>query len=90
MFEDKTLVCRDCNDEFIFTGGEQEFYQDKGFTEPKTCKICRGKNNARKEDRPRFTATCAGCGEEAILPFKPSGERPVYCSNCFERIKAAQ
>ncbi len=90
MFEDKNLVCRECGEEFTFTGGEQEFYHEKGFTDPKTCKNCRGKGGARREERPKFTAVCAGCGADAILPFKPSGERPVYCSNCFERIKTAQ
>ena len=31
MYEDKTLVCRDCGQEFVFTAGEQEFYAEKGF-----------------------------------------------------------
>ncbi len=31
MYEDKTLVCKDCGKEFIFTAGEQEFYAEKGF-----------------------------------------------------------
>ncbi|MVX66301.1 cytochrome C551 [Clostridium chromiireducens] len=39
---EKTLVCRDCGNEFIFTVGEQEFYQEKGFTnEPTRCIACR-------------------------------------------------
>lgn len=29
-------------------------------------------------------ATCAECGASCEVPFKPSGERPVYCSNCFK------
>ena len=32
MFEDKTLECRVCGQEFIFSAGEQEFYQQKGLT----------------------------------------------------------
>lgn len=28
-------------------------------------------------------ATCAECGNSCEVPFKPTGERPVYCSNCF-------
>ena len=32
MYEDKTLVCKDCGNEFVFTAGEQEFYAEKGFT----------------------------------------------------------
>ena len=31
MFEDKTLVCKDCGEEFVFTAREQEFYESKGF-----------------------------------------------------------
>lgn len=31
MFEDKTLVCRDCGKEFVFTASEQQFFADKGF-----------------------------------------------------------
>ena len=31
MFEDKTLVCKECGNEFVFTAGEQEFYAERGF-----------------------------------------------------------
>ena len=46
MYQDKTLVCKDCGAEFVFTAGEQEFYASKGFSEPVRCKNCR-------EDRER-------------------------------------
>ncbi len=47
--EDKTLVCKDCGAEFVFTAGEQAFYAEKGFTnEPQRCPECR---KARKEQR---------------------------------------
>lgn len=40
--EDKTLVCKDCGAEFVFTVGEQEFYKEKGFdNEPQRCPDCR-------------------------------------------------
>ena len=39
MYQDKTLVCRECGEEFVFTAGEQEFYAEKGFqNEPQRCK----------------------------------------------------
>ena len=42
MYEDKTLICKDCGSEFIFSAGEQEFYAEKGFeNEPIRCKDCR-------------------------------------------------
>ncbi len=49
---DKTIVCADCGNEFIFTEGEQEFYKEKGFeNEPKRCPDCR---RARKQQRNRY------------------------------------
>ena len=38
-------------------------------------------------DRPRemFTTTCDSCGKEAKVPFRPTGSKPVYCSDCFRR-----
>ena len=50
---DKTLKCKDCEAEFIFTEGEQAFYAEKGFTnEPTRCPECRKKHkfNRRKSD----------------------------------------
>jgi hypothetical protein len=50
--EDKTLICQDCGQEFIFTVGEQEFYAAKGFdNEPKRCKACREKKKAEKRNQ---------------------------------------
>ena len=49
MFEDKTLKCKDCGEQFVFTTGEQEFYAQKGFqNEPARCAPCR---RARKRER---------------------------------------
>lgn len=33
--------------------------------------------------RELHTVICAECGKEAQVPFKPRGDRPVYCSDCF-------
>ena len=44
--EEKIIVCKDCGKEFVFTVGEQEFYKQHGFSEPKRCRDCRQK---RKE-----------------------------------------
>lgn len=46
---DKTIVCKDCGSEFVFTVGEQEFYKEKGFdNDPVRCPDCR---RARKQQR---------------------------------------
>ena len=92
MYQDKTLVCKDCGEEFTFTAGEQEFYAEKGFSnEPIRCKACR---NARKQDRntnrpvrQMFEAVCAECGTPAQVPFEPTSGRPVYCASCFQKMR---
>ena len=88
MYEDKTLVCKDCGNEFVFSAGEQEFYAEKGFqNEPTRCRACR---QARKASRPAagapremHDAVCAECGKPTQVPFIPREDRPVYCSECF-------
>ena len=90
-FTDKTLVCRDCGNNFIFTAGEQGFYLEKGLmNEPQRCPDCRA--NRRRErtttgggtaNRESSTITCASCGREATVPFVPRLDRPVYCADCF-------
>ena len=39
--QDKVLVCKDCQSEFLLTEGEQNFYKEKGFEEPQRCQSCR-------------------------------------------------
>jgi CxxC-x17-CxxC domain-containing protein len=39
--------------------------------------------------RQMFPATCASCGQQTEVPFKPSGSRPVYCRDCFQSQKSA-
>ena len=96
-FIDKTLTCKDCGQEFIWTSGEQEFYASRGLTnEPGRCPQCRaarrsggGAGGGRNMGGPRefFTAVCSTCGGEARVPFQPRGDKPVYCSNCFEQVR---
>lgn len=91
MFEDKTLKCKECGEDFVFTAGEQEFYAEKGFqNEPQRCKKCR---DARKEavraQRKMYVGVCAQCGAEATVPFVPSEGRPIYCDACHAAMKNA-
>lgn len=49
---DKTLTCKDCGAEFVFTESEQAFYKEKGFdNEPQRCPACR---KARKQQRNNY------------------------------------
>ena len=89
MYEDITLVCKDCGQEFVFTAGEQEFYASRGFeNQPQRCKACRdARKNATRGERQMNEATCAACGKVARDPFQPREDRPVYCSDCFAKMK---
>jgi CxxC-x17-CxxC domain-containing protein len=154
VYNDRSLACVDCGQEFSFTAGEQEFYAQRGFTEsPKRCPSCRqirksqrsrtdggsssqgdsyggssygggndyggysasggyssggggggggggyssggggggggyssggGGGYQERRSREMFDAVCANCGKTASVPFRPSGSKPVYCSDCFE------
>ena len=53
-YEDKTLTCKECGAEFVFTAGEQEFYAEKGFeNEPSRCQPCvpTGSSNETLKDK---------------------------------------
>ena len=42
-------------------------------------------------ERPRremFPAVCSQCGKETQVPFQPRGDKPVYCSSCFEQQRS--
>lgn len=88
-FEDKSIACKECGEDFLFSAGEQEFYAEHGFeNEPHRCKPCRdARKKAIRANRQMFESTCADCGGVAKVPFKPREDRPVYCSECFAVIK---
>lgn len=52
-FQNRTLTCAGCSESFIFTAGEQRYYRDKGYTDPKRCKSCREARKASNEDKNR-------------------------------------
>lgn len=88
----KFITCKDCGATFEFTESEQAFYKEKGFeNEPQRCPACRAakkKNRVSRGgyDSPRemYPAVCATCGKETTVPFKPTGDKPVYCKDCYK------
>lgn len=93
--EDKALSCRDCGAEFLFTVGEQQFFQAKGLEhEPGRCPSCRATYKRERgvglnqPVREYHDTVCAECGQAARVPFVPRNDRPVYCSSCFDRVRA--
>ena len=87
MYEDKTLKCKECGADFIFTAGEQEFYAEKGLVnEPQRCKACRAaRKNASRPARERHPITCADCGAEDSVPFTPMEGKDYYCRACLDK-----
>lgn len=84
-FEDKKLTCRDCGNEFVWTGGEQQFFADKGLNNPPSrCKECRNRVKQARADRPMFKIICKQCGKEGEVPFEPHNPADVLCKECFE------
>ena len=63
--------------------------QSRGFqNEPQRCKACRdARKNATRGERQMFDAVCASCGKTCKVPFQPREDRPVYCSECFAKMK---
>lgn len=97
-FQDKTLECYDCGSEFTFTADEQEFFHSKGYmNDPKRCPDCRQARKARRTSesgyggqRKMFPVVCAECGRDTEVPFEPREERPVYCSDCYRKVRQAR
>jgi CxxC-x17-CxxC domain-containing protein len=104
MNVDKTLTCSDCNQSFSFTASEQDFYTERGFTEPRRCPSCRAARKAQRGDSGggsyssgggygsggggSYGAPRSACGQETEVPFRPTSGKPVYCSACFAQRRA--
>ena len=94
-FEDKEILCVDCNTNFIWSAGEQTFFRDKGLKNaPKRCKDCKKAKNERLnaiisaqisgiKQRIEVAVNCAKCDAHTTVPFYPSQGRPVYCRSCY-------
>jgi CxxC-x17-CxxC domain-containing protein len=85
---DKTLICSDCGQEFIFTGEDQEFYATRGFTEPKRCRSCRA--NRRNEREGGGGGMSGGMGGGGGYDRAPRAERELFdvvCSSCGQPTK---
>ena len=101
-FVDRLLTCVDCGGEFIFTAGEQLFFQDKNFkNDPKRCKPCKSRRAAGATAAPgagpaaagisrtETRTECSECGISTTVPFKPTQGRPVLCRQCFKNKRPA-
>ena len=98
-YEDRTLTCVDCAQPFTFSADDQSYHAEKGYTnEPKRCPSCRAERRNQRDSggfgggydrapREMHAVVCAECGKDTTVPFVPTGDRPVYCSDCFSRTR---
>jgi CxxC-x17-CxxC domain-containing protein len=104
-FQEKSLICSDCGASFPFTVQDQERFASMEFTnEPKRCSWCRAARKIQLNSKdiggsgsysysPRrqlFPATCAQCGKNTQVPFQPRSGKPVYCSDCYNKVKVSR
>ena len=97
-FQDKSIECSDCGTTFTFSAEDQEFFRSKGYTnEPKRCPSCRQArkqerygNRGYGQERQMFPVVCAECGQDTQVPFQPRGDKPVYCSDCYRKVRMSR
>jgi CxxC-x17-CxxC domain-containing protein len=79
-YQDKTLACRDCGQEFVWTAGEQEFYAQRGLVnQPGRCPECR---QARKSQQGGGGYAGGGYGAGGGYERAPRQMYPAVCSEC--------
>ena len=84
-FADRDVQCVDCGVMFVFSAGEQQFFEEKGFKNvPKHCRQCKEKRQgAAGRRRIETQVKCTQCDSLTTVPFKPTQGRPVLCRTCF-------
>ncbi len=96
VFQERTLTCVECQNSFAFTVEDQQYHAEKGYTnEPKRCPSCRESRRSERRSsmggfggapRQMYPVVCAQCGKDTEVPFRPTGDRPVYCSDCYRQV----
>ena len=91
-YQDRPIRCVDCNENFIWTSGEQVFFHDKGLKKQakneRLAAIAAAQSSGVRQ-RIEVSVQCAQCGQQTTVPFYPSQGRPVYCRSCFLAGKAS-
>src|SRR6266849_5110287 len=86
MPADMTLTCRDCQQAFTFTQGEQDFYASRGFSEPSRCPDCRAARKAQRDggSYDSYGGSSYGGGGGARAPREMFN---VTCSSCGQEAQ---
>ncbi len=105
-YEDRNLTCVECDSEVVFSADDQQFHAEREYQDPKRCPSCRqakraggggyggggggGGGYGGGGSRQMYDAVCADCGNACQVPFQPTQDRPVYCSDCFSKHKPSR
>jgi CxxC-x17-CxxC domain-containing protein len=93
MSMDRTLTCSDCRSEFTFTASEQDFYAEKGFSEPRRCPSCRAAKKAARDGGSSGSyggSSYGGSSYGSSRSSYSSGPREMFsatCSSCGREAK---
>jgi len=74
-FQDKSIKCSDCGIDFTHSAEDQEFE--------------RNGNDGYGSQRQMHSVVCADCGKDTEVPFEPRGDKPVYCSDCYRKVRTS-
>jgi CxxC-x17-CxxC domain-containing protein len=85
---------------------QEQFASRGYTNDPKRCPSCRQERKTRQNgnsgnsyrndsygyrpQRQMFPAVCAECGKDTEVPFEPRGDRPVYCSDCYRKVRLSR
>jgi CxxC-x17-CxxC domain-containing protein len=84
---DRTLTCSDCRSEFTFTASEQDFYAEKGFSEPRRCPSCRAAKKAARDGGSSYGSSSGGYGGGSSYSSGPREMFSATCSGCGREAK---
>jgi len=99
LYADKALTCSDCNQEFVFTSSEQDFYAQRGFTEPRRCPSCRASRKAARGDSGGGSYSSGssygsgggyGNGGGSSYGSRDRGPREMFAATCSSCGREAQ
>ena len=82
MSMDRTLTCVDCRTEFTFTASEQDFYAEKGFSEPRRCASCRAAKKAARNSGTSYGDSSYGGASYGSARSYSSGPREMFSATC--------
>jgi len=105
VFQDKLIQCFDCETIFTFDVLEQKQFASKGHNHnPKRCPSCRherktrqngnnvssNRGNSYSPSRQMYQIKCSACDKDTQVPFCPREDHPIYCRDCYNKVRLSR